>query len=155
TRLLTEMITAIRATCGKNFILGLKLPGDDGVPNSIPPAEAAAIATHLTASGEIDYVTFAQGSHARSLEMHVPVGHEPRATYLPLFRQLRSAINNVPLMALGRITDPAEADAIIARGDAEFVQLGRALVADPAWPNKAARRRAHDIRYCVSCNNCW
>ena len=155
TRLISEMIAALRAACGSDFILGLKLPGDDGVPSGIDPAEAARIAALLTASGTVNYVTFAQGSHARSLEMHVPDGHQPRISYRDLFRQLRNAVNGVPLMALGRITDPAEADALIAGGEAECVQLGRALVTDPAWPLKAARGRAHDIRYCVSCNNCW
>ncbi len=155
TRLISEMITGIRAACGQNFILGVKLPGDDGVPGGIGPIEAAAIASHITGSTAVDYVTFAQGSHARSLEMHVPDDHEPRAAYRPLFHTLRKAIHGVPLLALGRITDPAEADAILSSGEAELVALGRALVADPAWPNKAAQGRAHDIRYCVSCNNCW
>ena len=155
TRLITEMIAAIRAACGSDFILGIKLPGDDGVPGGIGPAEAARIAAHVTAGKTVDYVTFAQGSHARSLEMHVPDDHEPRAAYMPLFRSLRNAVHGLPLIGLGRITDPAEADAIIASGDVELVALGRALVADPAWPLKAAQGRAHDIRYCVSCNNCW
>lgn len=155
TRLVAEMIAVIRAACGRDFIVGLKLPGDDGVPGGINPIEAAAIATLLTAGKTVDYVTLAQGSHARSLEMHVPDDHGPRAVYMPLFRQLRNAVNGLPLIALGRITDPAEADAIIASGDAELVALGRALVTDPAWPLKAAQGRAHDIRYCVSCNNCW
>ena len=155
TRLVAEMIAAIRAACGADFILGLKLPGDDGVPGGIDPLEAAKIAAHLTAAKSVDYVTLAQGSHARSLEMHVPDDHGPRAVYMPLFRQLRGAVNGLPMLALGRITDPAEADAIVAGGDAELVALGRALVADPAWPLKAAQGRAHDIRYCVSCNNCW
>ena len=155
TRLVTEMIAGIRAACSTDFILGVKLPGNDGVPGGINPAEAAAIAAHVTASKALDYITFAQGSHARSLEMHVPDDHQPRAAYMPLFRTLRGTVNGLPLLALGRITDPAEADAILASGDAELVALGRALVADPAWPNKAAAGRASDIRYCVSCNNCW
>ncbi len=155
TRLITEMIAGIRAACGSGFILGIKLPGDDGVPGGIDPVEAAAIAAHVTTGKAVDYVTFAQGSHARSLEMHVPDDHQPRAAYMPLFRRLRNAVNGRPLLALGRITDPAEADAILANGDAELVALGRALVADPAWPNKASQGRASDIRYCVSCNNCW
>jgi 2,4-dienoyl-CoA reductase-like NADH-dependent reductase (Old Yellow Enzyme family)/thioredoxin reductase len=155
TRLITEMIAAIRDACGRDFILGVKLPGNDGVPGGIGPDEAARIATHVTANQAVDYVTFAQGSHARSLEMHVPDDHEPRAAYMPLFRTLRKAVHGLPLIGLGRITDPAEADAIIASGDVELIALGRALVADPAWPLKASQGRAHDIRYCVSCNNCW
>jgi hypothetical protein len=59
------------------------------------------------------------------------------------------------MVALGRITDPAEAEAILAAGEAELIGLGRALLADPAWPIKAARGRTNDIRYCISCNSCW
>ena len=155
TRLITELVAALRALCGNNFIIGLKLPGIDGVSGGVGPAEAARIATQLTRPRNIDYVCFAQGSHSRALELHVPDGHGPRAPYMPLIRELRAAVCGVPLVALGRITDPAEADSIIESGDAEFVALGRPLVTDPAWLNKASRGRAHAIRYCVSCNTCW
>ncbi len=154
-RFVTELIAAIRAACGAGFIIGVKLPGDDGAPGSIGPREAATIAQLVTAARNVDYVCFAHGTHARSLELHVPDGNGPRAPYVPLMRELRASVNGVPVVALGRITDPAEADAIVARGDAELIALGRALVCDPAWPAKAARNRAHDIRYCVSCNSCW
>jgi 2,4-dienoyl-CoA reductase-like NADH-dependent reductase (Old Yellow Enzyme family) len=155
TRFVAEIVAAIRASCGRGFIIGLKLPGNDGVPGGIDPTESAKIARHLTAPGTVDYVCFAQGSHARSLEMHVPDGFGPRMPYMPLIADLRAAIPQVPIAALGRITDPAEADGIVARGEAELVALGRPLVTDPAWLDKAARGRAHDIRYCVSCNTCW
>jgi 2,4-dienoyl-CoA reductase-like NADH-dependent reductase (Old Yellow Enzyme family) len=155
TRLVAELVAAIRAACGTGFIVGLKLPGDDGVPGSVGPREAAEIAAQLTSKGNVDYVCFAQGSHARSLERHVPDGYTPRMPYLPLIRELRAAIPGVPVAALGRITDPAEAEGILARGDAELVALGRTLVTDPAWLLKAAANRAHEIRYCVSCNTCW
>lgn len=155
TRLLRELIGALRTACGADFIVGVKLPGDDGVPGSIGPEEAARIASRVTRARNVDYVCFAQGSHARSLELHVPDGFGPRAPYLPLIRGLRCAVNGVPVVALGRITDPAEADHIIESGDAQLVALGRPLVTDPAWLDKAARGRAHEIRYCVSCNMCW
>ena len=120
TRLLRELIEALRATCGTDFIVGVKLPGNDGVPGSIGPEEAARIAKRVTSAGNVDYVCFAQGSHARSLELHVPDGFGPRAPYMPLIRELRKAVNGVPVVALGRITDPAEADHIIESGDAEL-----------------------------------
>ena len=154
-RLVAELMAAIRALCGTGFIIGLKLPGDDGVPGSVGPAEAAAIAGRLTSLGNADYVCFAHGGHARSLEQHVPDSYRPRMPYVPLMRELRASVNGVPLLALGRITDPAEAEGLLARGDAELVALGRALVTDPAWLLKATQGRAHDIRYCVSCNTCW
>jgi 2,4-dienoyl-CoA reductase-like NADH-dependent reductase (Old Yellow Enzyme family) len=155
TRLVAELVAAIRAACGTGFIVGLKLPGDDGVPGSVDPPEAAKIAAQLVRPKNVDYVCFAQGSHARSLERHVPDAYGPRMPYLPLIRELRASIPGVPVAALGRITDPAEAEGILARGDAELVALGRTLVTDPAWLLKAAGNRAHEIRYCVSCNTCW
>ena len=154
-RIVAELVAAIRALCGAGFVIGLKLPGADGGPGGIGPAEAAPIAQALTAPRNVDYVCFAQGAHARTLEMHVPDRYGPRLAYMDLIRALRPAVAGLPLMALGRITDPAEAEGILARGEAELIGLGRALVADPAWLDKARRGRAHDIRYCLSCNTCW
>lgn len=154
-RLLAELCLAIRHACGSDFILGVKLPGDDGVPGGIGPVAAAAIAVHLTSQVRVDYLTYAQGSHHRTLEMHLPDGAYPRLPYLALTRELRRATPGIPVMALGRITDPAEAEGILAAGDIELVALGRSLITDATWPLKAQHGKAGDIRYCVSCNTCW
>lgn len=167
TRFIAELVQALRAECGSDFIVGLKLPGIDGVAGDVTgdvtedataggiAPEAGAIAAILTQPRNIDYVTFCQGSHSRALELHVPDGHGPRAPYLPLIRELKQHCSGVPVAALGRITDPAEAEHILESGGGELVALGRPLVTDPAWLNKASAGRAHDIRYCVSCNTCW
>ena len=155
TRFVAELVVALRAGCGVDFIVGLKLPVDDGMPGSIGPDEAGVISDLLTRAGNVDYVCFAGGAHARTLEMHTPDRFGPPMPYMPFIRQLRHRLNGVPLMALGRITDPAEADGILARGEAALIALGRPLVVDPAWPRKAAEGRTWDIRYCLSCNTCW
>jgi 2,4-dienoyl-CoA reductase-like NADH-dependent reductase (Old Yellow Enzyme family) len=154
-RFVADIVAALRDACGSNFIVGLKLPVDDGLPGGIGPTEAAIVADLLTRPGNVDYVCFAGGAHARTLEMHTPDRHGPPMPYMPAIRELRHSLNGVPLMALGRITDPAEADGILARGEASLVALGRPLVADPAWPRKASAGRTWDIRYCLSCNTCW
>ena len=154
-RFVAEVVSAIRNVCGRDFIVGLKLPVDDGLPGGIGPEQAAIVADLLTRPRDADYVCFAGGAHARTLEMHTPDRHGPPMPYMPAIRELRHSLNGVPLMALGRITDPAEADGILARGEASLVALGRPLVADPAWPKKAASGRTWDIRYCLSCNTCW
>jgi 2,4-dienoyl-CoA reductase-like NADH-dependent reductase (Old Yellow Enzyme family) len=154
-RLLTELVDAIRAVCGAHFIVGIKMPGDDGIDNSIGPTEAALIARHLAAGGTVDYLCFAQGSHAASLDRHIPDLHGPRSPYVALTRSLKAAVPGIPVMALGLITDPAEADGILAGGAADLIGLGRPLVTDPAWGLKSSQGREADIRYCVSCNSCW
>ena len=155
TRIVRELIAAVRASCGSGFILGVKLPGNDGLEGSIDPDEAALIAPLVAGGGAVDYACFCQGTHGKTLDMHVPDRFGRRMPYRELQRKLRAAIPGVPLIALGRITDPAEAEALLAAGEAELIGLGRPLLADPAWPIKAASGRAHDIRYCISCNTCW
>jgi len=154
-RLLCELIAAIRSACGSGFLVGVKLPGDDGIEDSIGSSQAAGIASFLTSAAHIDYLCFAQGSHGASLDRHLPDLHGPRAPYVALTQTLKDAVPGVPLMALGLITDPAEADGILARGAADLIGLGRPLVTDPAWGLKSSQGREADIRYCVSCNSCW
>ena len=155
TRFIAEMVQAIRTACGKSFLIALKLPGHDGLPASIGVEEAGIIAEALCQPGLVDLVGFCWGSHSRTLEMHLPDRFGPRVTYLEMIRRLKHSVNGVPMMAVGRITDPAEAEAVLQDGAADLVGLGRTLIADPAWLSKAAHNRAHDIRYCLSCNTCW
>lgn len=155
TRFLIELMAAIRAACGRPFIVGLKLPGFDGVPGSIDLAEAGRIATAIAATGNADYWTFVWGAHARSLWLHMPGPAGPRAPYLDQIRELRQADPAIPTGAIGYITDPNEAERALTDGTADLVFLGRPLITDPAWGEKARTGREAAIRYCVSCNTCW
>ncbi len=154
-RFAAELLAALRAACGRGFIVGLRLPGVDHVRGGIDITEAARITAHLTRMGDLDYLNFVQGTHGRELEHHLPDAHGPRVPFREMWRELRRAMHGVPLMAVGRITDPDEAEEIVASGAAELVALGRPLLADAAWPAKAAQGRAHEIRQCVWCNRCW
>lgn len=154
-RLVKDLIDAIRHYCGKDFIIGLKLVGIDGIEGGIDQALSSRIVDALTRACQIEYLCFAQGSHHHSLEMHVPDGNYPRVPYSSLIGDLSKHANGVAVAALGRITDPAEAEGVLSRGDADLIALGRALIADAEWPNKAMRGKSSDIRYCVSGNRCW
>ena len=154
-RLLAEICQAVRQSCGTGFIIGVKLPGDDGVPGGIDEHQAGQIAQALVAQVAIDYLSYCQGSHHRSLEMHLPDDSYPRQTYRGLIARLKALTPGVVVMGLGRITDPAEAEAILTDGDADLIGLGRSLIVDAAWPRKAQAGQASEIRYCVSCNTCW
>ncbi len=155
TRLLVELIAAIREACGRDFIVGLKLPGEDGIAGSIDLAEAKRISQAVLDPDTIDYVAYAWGSQGATLHWHAPDGHWPRVPYTDRIAELRQYAAGVPVMALGRITDPHEAEAVLANGQADLIGLGRALIADPAWPAKAFSGREHAIRPCLSCNTCW
>ncbi|MGI9331052.1 MAG: FAD-dependent oxidoreductase [Gammaproteobacteria bacterium] len=155
TRFLRELIAAIRAECGRPFIIGAKMPGDDGVANSIDLAEAKLIAASIGNESELDYWTFVWGAHANSLWTHLPNAHGPRAPYVDAIASLRDGAPDITTGAIGYLTDPAEAERTLQHGSAELIFLGRPLITDPGWPEKARTGRESDIRYCVSCNTCW
>lgn len=156
TRLLRELMDAIRTACGRDFLIGLKLPAEDECENGIDLAEAEAITRVLHAAGNMDYLTYCWGSHSRSLYRHLPDTHGPRVPYAETITRLgRAAAPGVPLGALGLITDPNEGERLVRDGQAELIMLARPLVTDPAWPVKAREGREAQIRYCVSCNTCW
>lgn len=154
-RIVRELGERIRTRCGDRFIVGLKLPGVDNVPDSIDVPESQAITEALALPEVFSYFCHAQGSHSPWLDTHVPDMHGPRVPYADILRAMREPAGSVPLMALGLITDPAEAERLVADDDAELVSMGRPLVTDAAWANKARDGRAAEIRYCVSCNSCW
>lgn len=154
-RWLAEMVHAIGQACGPGFVVGVKLPGDDGLPDSLPPQEAQRVLTALLGQCRPHYLAFAQGAHAHTLDLHLPDAAGPRMPYGALTRQLAAHAQGVPVMVLGRITDPAEAQALLQDGALALVGLGRPLITDPDWPRKAQQGQAGRIRYCVSCNTCW
>jgi 2,4-dienoyl-CoA reductase-like NADH-dependent reductase (Old Yellow Enzyme family) len=154
-RFVAETIQAVRAACGRPFIIAVKLPGDDNVAGGVDADEAERILRELVRLGEIDALSFCQGSHARSLEDHLPDMHWPRMPFNDLTKRLRAAAGGIPVAALNRIVEPVQAEHALEEEIGDFVQIGRALITDPAWANKAFSGREHDTRWCVSCNTCW
>ncbi len=156
-RLLTELIAAIRAETSDKFLIGVKLPGIDGIPGSIDLDEAERITAHVsqTAGKDIDYMTWCWGTHGDTLFWHLPDLHGPRTPFMDDITRLAKSAGDIPTGALGLITDPNEGEKYLREGQHDLVILGRPSITDPAWPLKAEQGREPSIRYCVSCNTCW
>ncbi|MCW3004545.1 MAG: NADH:flavin oxidoreductase [Conexibacter sp.] len=80
--------------------------------------------------------------------MSVPRGH--MLDYAARFK----AELTIPVIAVGRLDDPALAERVVADGLADVVLLGRGLLADPDWPNKVQAGRPQEVRPCIACNAC-
>ncbi len=105
-------------------------------------AKAGADALHVTAG------------HYRSkptAHRMIPPMAEPDAPFLEFAADIKRAID-VPVIAVGRLGDPATAAQAVEAGKADFIALGRSLVADPLWVAKLARNEP--IRRCLACNTC-
>jgi NADPH-dependent 2,4-dienoyl-CoA reductase/sulfur reductase-like enzyme len=81
-----------------------------------------------------------------------PLVHEPGG-FLDLARAVKDAVAPAPVLAVGRI-EPDVGDRLVADGDADFVTMGRRLLADPELPNKLAAGRTDDVRPCIYSYRC-
>jgi NADPH-dependent 2,4-dienoyl-CoA reductase/sulfur reductase-like enzyme len=72
---------------------------------------------------------------------------------VPATRVVKRAVG-LPVVAVGRIVMPEEAEGFLVGGDCDFIGLSRALIADPMWGMKAEQGRSEDIRPCVGANWC-
>jgi hypothetical protein len=136
-------------------LIGVKLPGEDGMQDGIDLETAAAVTRLIHATGVADYLTWCWGAHSNTLDWHLPDLHGPRSPYVDKIAMLAKQAPGTAIGALGLITDPNEGERFIRDGLADLVMLGRPLVTDPAWGIKAEQGREAQIRYCVSCNTCW
>ena len=174
-RFLTELCLALRAACGEDFLIGVKLPGEDAMPDGIDLDTAAAITRCVHATGVADYLTWCWGGHSRSLHLHLPamevadvdgsavLGHAPYAVKIAA---LAKHAPGIKVAALGLIRTPAEAERVLQQGLADFVQIGRPFIADADWGRHAERELAGASgagvsigqvarRPCIACNRCW
>ncbi|MFO1350011.1 MAG: FAD-dependent oxidoreductase [Gammaproteobacteria bacterium] len=154
-RVVRDIIHGIRQNCGAGFVVGLKLPAQEGVAGGIDLAEAIRITAHLVAQAQPDYFAYSQGNFSQSLEDHNPNMFYHPGHFLQLHKALRPHAQGVPVMAVGRVTDAGHGERILAEGSADLIGLCRALIADPALPIKAQSGRLSEVRPCIFCNLCW
>lgn len=156
-RLVLEIIQATREECGSDMIVGARINSDDGHEGGLRPEEWAEIATRMTASGLLDYVSCSHGTYLNRMLIY-PTSPQSHGYQMAATRQVRQAVASgahpVPVVGVGRIVTPAEAERHLADGDCDFVAMARALIADPEWVAKAARDEGGEIRPCVGANWC-
>jgi len=155
TRFVREIAERVRDACGESFIVGVKMPADEGVEGGIDVEEAARITRRLSATGAFDLFAYGQGNFSLSLENHVPDMHFRPGHFIDLHRRMREASGGVPVMALGRVGTPHLAERIVAEGYGDLVGMTRAQVSDAAFGNKAREGREDEIRPCIFDNFCW
>ncbi len=143
-----EVIRAVRAAVGPEYPLIFRLGAKDFIPGSNGTEEAGAFA-RLAQEAGIDLFNVTGGWH----ETKVPQlpAEVPRGGLSYLAREIKKQVT-VPVIMCNRMNDPAVAEETLALGRADLIGMGRPLLADPDFPNKAKAGRADTIRHCVACN---
>jgi 2,4-dienoyl-CoA reductase (NADPH2) len=150
-RLLREIIGAIRLAVGRDYVMSVRLCGDELIEDGITIDEAVALARILEADRQIDVINTSIGTATQTLymieaSMRIPPNY---AMFIP--SAIRKAVR-LPVIGVGRVKDPIQAERILAEGHADLVGIVRAQIADPEFGRKARENRADDIRLCLSCN---
>ena len=142
-----EVIDAVRREVGRDFPILVRLNGNDFMPGGIGPDEQLAFAECLAAAG-VDALCVNVGWH----EAQVPqiVTQVPRGAFAYLARDIKRRVA-VPVIASHRINDPKIAQLLIDEDFCDMVAIGRALIADPLFPEKARTGREREIIHCVAC----
>ena len=148
-RLPVEIVRAIKARCGTDFPVIFRISGDEMVEGGRNLEGTIRIAQLLEQAG-VDAINVSVGMTASSQYISGPMDL-PDCFNVAAAESVRKNIG-IPVIAVNRIAHPEEAERIIAEGRAEFVAMGRALLADPELIHKYLGENPLPICACVGCN---
>ena len=148
TRFLFEIITDIREKTGPGFPIGIRINGNDYIENGWDLKSMIRLAPELEAAGAA-YLHISGGVYG-STELTIPSMYTRQGCFVHLAEEVKKHVT-LPVITVGRIKDPQHADDILRQGKADVIALGRSLLADPQYPNKAQEGRVAEIRPCVAC----
>jgi 2,4-dienoyl-CoA reductase-like NADH-dependent reductase (Old Yellow Enzyme family)/thioredoxin reductase len=149
-RLACEIIRGVRGAVGPHYPIIIRMNGSDHVEGGITLADAVAQAKLFENAGA-DALDISSGPseahHWQFITMYQPSG-----PLVNLAGTIKKAAN-IPVITVGKI-NASLGEEILRSGDADYIQLGRALMCDPDLANKAKEGRPEDIRPCIYCGWC-
>jgi 2,4-dienoyl-CoA reductase (NADPH2) len=167
TRLHRQLIAGIRERCGQDFVIGVRINGQEfGHPDAMTPEEGAEAAKWLESAGA-DYISVTGYGYGPIPMQYVadywpyPEPDDFMKPYLKRFRTgllvpaaeaVKRAVR-VPVVTVGRL-DEKLGEEILEKGKADLILLGRPLWADHDLPNKLVEGREDDIVRCCRCGTC-
>jgi 2,4-dienoyl-CoA reductase (NADPH2) len=151
-RVVLETLAAIRSEVGDELPITLRISGYERVAGGRPMFETAQVAPQLVAAG-VDAFDVSGGVIDRLVSGMVNGADDGEALNVGAAAAVKQVVD-VPVIAVGRIHDPERAEWIVANGRADFVAMGRPMLADPELGNKLSSGHSNRVRKCISCENC-
>ena len=150
-----EVLAAVREAVGADYVVGLKMSGDEMLAGGSTPGECIEIARRFAGSGLIDFLDIVAGTVNTLIRRahHIPGMWAPIAPFLSYAGAIKAEVD-IPVFHGSRIPDLASAARAIAEGHVDMVGMTRPHMADPHLLRKLTEGRAEDIRQCVGANYC-
>lgn len=130
-RLPLEVFEVVREAAGADIAVGVRLSATDWMDGGWDIDQTVEISRQLERLG-CAFLDISSGG--LSYQQKIPIGPGYQVRFAA---QVKAAVN-IPVVAVGLITDPAQAEAILAEGQADIVALARGFLHDPRWPWRAA-----------------
>ena len=144
-----EVIEAIKRGAGADFPVIFRFGLKHYIDGGREVEEGLEIARRLEAAGA-DAFEVDAGCYETWYWAHPPTTLPPGC--MVDMAQMAKRVVKVPVIAVGKLGYPELAERVLQEGKADFICLGRALLADPEWPNKVKKGRLEDIRPCIGCH---
>ncbi len=152
-RFIREITDNIRSKVGEDFVVGLRISGDEQSHDAPDIDTVVGAIEMLDQGGGLDYFNVIAGSSSSlggSIHIVPPMFIE--TGYVAPFAATIKEKVSVPVFVAGRINQPQQAEEIVATGQADMIGMTRAQICDPAMAGKAQEGRIDDIRACIGCN---
>ena len=144
-------INAIQGAAGRDFPIIYRYGVEHRIPGGRTADEGIEIAKILEKAG-VAALHVDAGCFDNWYWPHPPV-YQPSGCLVPQAEMVKAHVR-IPVITVGRLGYPALADRVIEEGKADFIALGRPLLADPDFPSKARRGLHRSIRPCIGCHEC-
>ena len=172
-RLFGRVMESVRRRVGADFAVGVRFLAEEAIKDGYTVEDAKRIALRMAQLG-VDYISLSIGGkfedavHKPGQPLYPYTGYSgdrcmPGDWYPPLPHAehaagIKTYINAkgyaVPVISVGKISEPAEAERLLTEGKADLIGMARQLLADPDWVRKVEEHRADRILRCIWCNVC-
>ena len=142
------IIEKIREKVGDKLAVLARINSSDEVLGGLDVHDSAAIAAYLEDCG-VDALHVSRAVHIKDEYMWAPTTIHGGFS-AELVSEIKRAVN-IPVITVGRFTEPQYAELLVREGRADLVAFGRQSLADPEMPNKAKEERLEDMIPCIAC----
>ncbi len=150
-RLTLEVIAQVRKVCGEDFIIDVRISGDEYTDGGLNLNDGIYIAKQLEKAG-VDFIHISGGTTIMR-GSSIPAPGTPMGSHIKLAEEIKKYIS-IPVATVGRITEPWIAQELIENGKADICMIGRANLCDPEFAFKTQNGREEEIRPCIGCLRC-
>lgn len=149
-RFIIEITAEVRQRVGEEFPILLRISAEEFIKHGYQIEDVISILPDLEQVG-VDVIHASIGTHGSPGGITSAPAEYEAGWNVWRAKKIRDNVN-IPVIAVGRFTDPRAADHVIAQGEADLVAFGRQILADPDFLTKARESRFEEIRQCLACN---